>query len=85
MAAKLTRLTHKIAIQLPSSGRELYHLQFSLQAASPETIGYTLVHHVKNVISETIQLRKVKNIGRFEHKSIGEGGEVASDPQLIFS
>jgi len=27
-----------------SSGRELYHLQFSLQAASPETFGYTLVY-----------------------------------------
>jgi hypothetical protein len=27
-----------------SSGRELYHLQFSLQVASPETFGYTLVH-----------------------------------------
>jgi hypothetical protein len=26
MAARLTRLTHKIAIQLASSGRELYHL-----------------------------------------------------------
>jgi len=25
------------------SGRERYHLQFSLQAASPETFGYTLV------------------------------------------
>jgi hypothetical protein len=25
------------------SGRELYHLQFSLQEASPETFGYTLV------------------------------------------
>jgi hypothetical protein len=25
------------------SGRELYHLQFSLQVASPETFGYTLV------------------------------------------
>jgi hypothetical protein len=25
-------------------GRELYHLQFSLQAASPETFGYTLVN-----------------------------------------
>jgi hypothetical protein len=24
-------------------GRELYHLRFSLQAASPETFGYTLV------------------------------------------
>jgi hypothetical protein len=28
------------------SGRELYHLQFSLQAASPETFGYTLVFHM---------------------------------------
>jgi len=36
MAEKLTRLTHKIAIR----GRELYHLQFSLQVASPETFGY---------------------------------------------
>jgi len=26
------------------SGRGLYHLQFSLQAASPETFGYTLVY-----------------------------------------
>jgi hypothetical protein len=43
MAAELTRLTHKIAIQLQPSGRELYHLPFSLQAASPETFGYTLV------------------------------------------
>jgi hypothetical protein len=25
------------------SGRELYHLQFSLKAASPETFGYTRV------------------------------------------
>jgi hypothetical protein len=25
------------------SGRELYYLQFSLQAASPETFGYTLL------------------------------------------
>jgi hypothetical protein len=29
-----------------TSGREVYHLQFSLQAASPETFGYTLVFHV---------------------------------------
>jgi hypothetical protein len=35
MAAKLRRLTHKM----------LYHLQFSLQATSPETFGYTLVYH----------------------------------------
>jgi hypothetical protein len=26
------------------SGRERYHVQFSLQAASPETSGYTLVY-----------------------------------------
>jgi hypothetical protein len=26
-------------------GRELYHLQFSLQAASPETFGYTLLYY----------------------------------------
>jgi len=42
MVAKLTRLTHKKAIQLPS-GRELYHLQFLLQVASLETFGYTLL------------------------------------------
>jgi hypothetical protein len=40
MAAKLTRLTHKIAIQLHLVAESL---QFSLQAASPETSGYTLV------------------------------------------
>jgi hypothetical protein len=43
MAAKLSILTHKIPIQPAPSGRDLYHLQFSLQAASPETFGYTLV------------------------------------------
>jgi len=42
MAAKLARLTHKIAIQLHPV-TELYHLHFSLQVASPETFGYTLV------------------------------------------
>jgi hypothetical protein len=26
-----------------TNGRELYHLQFSLRQASPETFGYTLV------------------------------------------
>jgi hypothetical protein len=39
--------THHTASQnsdtTASSGRELYHLQFSRQAASPETFGYTLV------------------------------------------
>jgi len=41
MAAKLTRLTHKIAIHLHLVGREL--LQFSLKVDSPETFGYTLL------------------------------------------
>jgi hypothetical protein len=36
MAAELTRLTHKIAIQL-------HHFQFSLQVASPVTFGCVLV------------------------------------------
>jgi hypothetical protein len=44
MAVKLTRLTHIIAIQIIAlSGREMYHLQLSLQAASTETFGYGLV------------------------------------------
>jgi hypothetical protein len=43
MAAKFTRPTHKITIQLHLVARKLYHLQFSLQVASPETSGYTLV------------------------------------------
>jgi hypothetical protein len=37
MAAKLIRLTHKNSDTTASSGRELYSLQFLLQAASPET------------------------------------------------
>jgi hypothetical protein len=43
MAAKLTRLTHKIAIQLHLVAESCYHLQFSLQEASPENFGYTLL------------------------------------------
>jgi hypothetical protein len=42
MAAKLTRLTQS-SDTTASSGKELYNLQYSLQAASPETFGYTLV------------------------------------------
>jgi hypothetical protein len=45
MAAKLTRLTHKTDATALSD-REMYHLQFSLQAASPETFGYTLVYQL---------------------------------------
>jgi hypothetical protein len=43
MAAKLTTMSHKTATQPHLVTRELYHLQFSLQAASPETFGYTFV------------------------------------------
>jgi hypothetical protein len=50
MVAKLTRLTHKIAIQLHLVA-ELYHLQFSFQVASLETFGYTLVCHLKEIKS----------------------------------
>jgi len=42
MAAKFTRQTDWLTKQRYSD-RELYHLQFSLQAASPETFGYALV------------------------------------------
>jgi len=43
MAAKLTRLTHNIDIQLHSVAESCTIFQFSLQAASPETFGYSLV------------------------------------------
>jgi hypothetical protein len=43
MAAKLTRLAQQNSDITASSDSELYHLQFSLQAASPETFGYTVV------------------------------------------
>jgi hypothetical protein len=41
-----------------SSGRELYHLQFSLQATSPKTFGYTLVFNILQTNT------KVRNIFR---------------------
>jgi hypothetical protein len=37
------------------SGRELYHLQFSLQVASPETFGYTLVCMCNSAVHEVSQ------------------------------
>jgi hypothetical protein len=46
-AAKLTRLTHKSSDTTAPNGRELYHLQFSLQAVSPETFGYPLFSFYK--------------------------------------
>jgi len=44
IAAKLVRLTPEIAITTAPSGRELYHLQFSLHVANTETSGYNVVH-----------------------------------------
>jgi hypothetical protein len=35
------------------NGRELYHLQFSLQAASPENFGYTLLYKMNIVWSKS--------------------------------
>jgi hypothetical protein len=44
-----------------SSGRQLYHLQFSLQAASPETFGYTVVlQYIK--VKEVIFLQSCQNL-----------------------
>jgi hypothetical protein len=43
MEAKLTWLKSQNSDTTAPSGRELYHLQFLLQAASPETFGYILV------------------------------------------
>jgi hypothetical protein len=44
MVAKLTRLTHKNSDTIALRGRELYYVQFSLLAASPETFGYILTN-----------------------------------------
>jgi hypothetical protein len=71
MTAKLTTLSHKKSGITALNDKELYHLQFSLQAASPETFGYTFVlcgvpdvelhatvsPHVK--VCETLSLRNV--------------------------
>jgi hypothetical protein len=43
MATKFTRTDSQNSETTEPSGRELYNLQFSLQAASPETFGYPLV------------------------------------------
>jgi hypothetical protein len=47
----------------------MYHLQFSLQAASPETFGYTLVYSLKrkddsvgNTVLEAEQVSTAKGI-----------------------
>jgi hypothetical protein len=62
MAAKLTRLTQNCDTTA-TSGRKLYYLQFSLQAVSPETFGYTLVG-VKSLNSGHVK------VGRTLRKSV---------------
>jgi hypothetical protein len=42
------------------SGRQLYHLQFWLQAASPETFGYTLVCDDEDKLSYNLRLRYLR-------------------------
>jgi hypothetical protein len=44
MATELTRLTHKIAIQLYLVAESCTMCQFSLHVASPETFGYTVLY-----------------------------------------
>jgi hypothetical protein len=41
------------------SGRQLYHLQFSLQAASPESFGYAL-SGVPVILFKSVRVRKVQ-------------------------
>jgi hypothetical protein len=43
-----------------SSSRELYHLHFSLQVASPETFGYTLVTRVESVLVNEIMFSSIQ-------------------------
>jgi hypothetical protein len=52
------------------SSRELYHLQFSLQAASPETFGYTLIHPLCSLdlaISDYHLFRVLKDCIKDQH------------------
>jgi hypothetical protein len=46
------------------NGRELYHLQFSLQAASPETFGYTLVFDMSTECKEADSPKYYKIINK---------------------
>jgi hypothetical protein len=71
MATKLTRLT-KYRTTAPSD-RELYYLQFSLQAASPETFGYSLVDWslaICHFIVQGILLSYVKGKGKCKVKIV---------------
>jgi len=57
MAAKLTRLTHKRAIQLNLVAESCTILKFSLQVASPETFGYTLICRTFQSINTDFNIR----------------------------
>jgi hypothetical protein len=50
-----------------SSGRVLYHLQFSLEAASPETFGYKLVRYFSPGKCSEMTLRSVTNTSSFRN------------------
>jgi hypothetical protein len=52
------------------SGRELYNLQFSLQAASPETFGYTLVYRSHIRIMKCVRLRWAGHVAKVERDGI---------------
>jgi hypothetical protein len=55
MAAKLTRLTHKIVIQLLLMAESsIICSSLSLQAVSLETFGYTLVHYTQSEFYELL-------------------------------
>jgi hypothetical protein len=72
--AKLTRLTLKITMQLPTSGRELYHLQFSLQAASPETwmhpLIFCVIHQFLFLYGELSLTSMIKLVSTFMSSSV---------------
>jgi hypothetical protein len=57
------------------SGRELYHFQFSLQATSPETFGYTFVLRVGGRIwflSELVRCDSYINEAQIELHKISQ-------------
>jgi hypothetical protein len=63
-----------------SSGRELYHSQFSLQVPSPEIFGYTLVHKLKATLKSIQSLQF--NVHYKANSSISASH---FDPQTVLS
>jgi hypothetical protein len=60
MAAKLTRLTHKIATQLHLVAESYTICSSRPQAASPETFGYTLIHTHTHTHTHTHEERELQ-------------------------